>query len=338
MNPPAQKRITAAICLLILILTGCSGTGQTVRYSNAPTSTSTGKPIPTSIDATPGSSYVITKTTPEEATPAFSATPTLPKPTSTVTPIPSPTLMPTATRDWIWNAAGSATAPILLYHHVAENGGTSPYYVTMGVFQQHMDILKHNEYTPISMATLVDALVKGADLPLRPVIITFDDCNEDVYTNAFPILKKMGFTATMYIIFDRLGDKDSLTIDQTRELVNAGWEIGSHSNTHPDLRSVRTTLDAEIGGSRKELEKLLNTSVSSFAYPYGYTDDVVFKKVKAYGYTSGVGLGGLSQHNSNQQYYLSRIPVLSTMTMADFSKRLPWYDPDYLPDLPKTQG
>ena len=84
------------------------------------------------------------------------------------------------------------TAPILLYHHIAPPVDDNRYYVAPEVFKTQMEDLVASGYTAISMATLVKVMNDGGPLPDRPIVITFDDGNVDVYQNAFPVMKSLG--------------------------------------------------------------------------------------------------------------------------------------------------
>ena len=88
---------------------------------------------------------------------------------------------------------GQVVAPILLYHHIADVGNSNRYYVSVENFRLQMLTLKQEGYTSVTPAMLVEALVYGAELPPKPVVITFDDGNLDVYTSAFPSHARAGF-------------------------------------------------------------------------------------------------------------------------------------------------
>ena len=178
-----------------------------------------------------------------------------PEPSATLLPsatlIPADTAIPpppTAIVTWVWHDAGQATLPILLYHHIASDGGENRYYVNPENFRQQMHALRDWGYTSITPSYLAQVLIHGGELPERPVIITFDDGNEDVYINAFPILQEFGFVGTFYIVADKIGSYNLVDAEQLRELVSAGWEIGSHSSTHLDLTSDYSQMEYEGPG------------------------------------------------------------------------------------------
>jgi peptidoglycan/xylan/chitin deacetylase (PgdA/CDA1 family) len=249
---------------------------------------------------------------------------TSPTPSRTVTVIPGSTATMTPTATWATHPAKQVTAPILLYHHIAVKDDR--YYISPNVFQQQMEKLLSLGYTGITVPQLVEVLQHGGELPERPVVITFDDGDLDVYQNAFPIMQDLGFVGTFYIVGTRLNSDDFIGVEQLKEMTAAGWAIGCHSMTHLDLTLNHDALTYEAGACKNALEKEVGVPVSTFAYPFGNMDDFVAGKVSKYGYTSAVGLGTSSDHSWGTLYYLSRLEVQNTYDMAAFTKLLPWVE------------
>jgi peptidoglycan/xylan/chitin deacetylase (PgdA/CDA1 family) len=244
--------------------------------------------------------------------------------TPTVTLTLTPTLSPTPT--WAVQGPGKIACPILLYHHIgiSSSQAASTYYVLTEDFESQMKALRDWGYTSISVSQIVEAITRGAPLPDRPVVITFDDGNLDVFTNAFPIMQKYGFSGVMYIVVNFLYTDGYMGIDQIKGMAAAGWEVGSHSMTHADLRYDHDRLNFEIAQSRIDLQEALGVPVMSFAYPFGETDTVVSQQVKDYGYTSAVGLGSPWNQGLYNLYYLNRRPVPAGIDLGTFASYLPW--------------
>jgi peptidoglycan/xylan/chitin deacetylase (PgdA/CDA1 family) len=260
---------------------------------------------------------VITLTSP---TAAQSSTPTATS-TPSITSTPEPTVTPT----WAVNPPGSAVVPILLYHHISDAQPGNRYYVPVATFEQQMQWLHDHGYTAITVSQLVDVLLKGGPLPARPVAITFDDGNEDVYQNAYPILKRLGYPATSYIIVTWIGAPNVVTMDELKDLIAVGWEIGSHTMNHIDLTKDHSVLNYELVESRDRLEKDLGITVNTVAYPFGATDFEVTDKTASYGYLAGLGLGTSYNQGMSTLYYLSRMEIQSKYDMATFISMLPWH-------------
>ncbi len=293
-----KKLISTLLCIEIF-LTACSGA------SSATSSGSTGGQF------TPAVTMSDTPTSQPSETPL---------PTVTITPNPTPTVDVTAT--WAIHPAKQVTAPILLYHHIADKDDR--YYISPAVFRQQMESLKGMGYTGINMTKLVEVLLRGGELPERPVVITFDDGDLDVYQNAFPIMQELGLVGTIYIVGTRLNSNDFLSVDQMKEMISAGWDVGCHSMTHIDLTLNHDALTYEAGTCKGKLENTLTIPINTFAYPFGSMDEFVAQKVVKYGYMAAVGLGTSSEHTWNTLFYLNRLEVQNNYDMATFSALLPW--------------
>ena len=268
--------------------------------------------------------------------PSPSATRT-PLPTQTNTPPPPPTLTPTPTASstptpapsptWAAVPAGPVTVPVLLYHHISKIESASPYYLTPAVFEEQMRSLRAWGYTTIPVAAMVAVIKNGGTLPPRPVIITFDDGNVDVYNIAFPIMQKYGFTGTFYVISHAITGYPQVNPAMLKELIAAGWEIGSHGMTHADLKTAKNGALNEMRKSKQELEDALGVKITSFAYPYGSADRYIIQLAARAGYDSGAGLGPGFLHTPEDVYYFTRIIVENGTDLQAFASRLPWFGP-----------
>jgi len=252
------------------------------------------------------------------------AIPVMPTPTSNTQPTLAPAILPSPTPEWIWNSPGEVIAPILLYHHIAVRDPPSRYFLSPEVFEDQMKVLHRWGYTAIPLSLLVQALVDGAELPPRSVVITFDDGYRDVFTHAFPIMRRYGFRGVVYVIAGQVGTGKYMKAGELRELAEAGWEIGSHSWSHPNLRSQSANLPREIVESRLKLEELLHSPLETFAFPYGLTAQYITGLVIDAGYEAAVGLGTSSRHTEKTRYYLSRMEVRSEYDLKQFKALLPW--------------
>lgn len=211
---------------------------------------------------------------------------------------------------------------VLLYHNVSasEDGPENPYVMPLSRFRVQMAWLKENGFNCLTVSDMFDAMETGG-LPEKAAVITFDDGYPGVYTYAFPLMKEYGFPATEYLVAEKTGMPKNLTLEMIREMFEAGWEIGSHSMTHPDLAD-HDDLDTEICGSRELISDLTGIplqKISSFAYPYGSADEMVMNKVWKCGYQTGGGLGQIPVDPAQNRFYFSRHPVTSDMTTAQFA-------------------
>jgi peptidoglycan/xylan/chitin deacetylase (PgdA/CDA1 family) len=247
----------------------------------------------------------------------------IPIPTRQHTPSPKPTLPPSPTPTWMTLGPGEVEVPILLYHHVLPDPTSLLYSVEIQAFTDQMESLAELGYQSIRVSQLQEAIFHGAELPPKPIIITFDDGNTNNYEHAFPIMRSHGFSGTVYIVANRLGAKGYLSAPQLKEMLAAGWEIGSHSMTHADLTAIPSSqLRDEILGSRLRLETELEIPIHSFAYPYGSVNPQVAGKVSRYGYSTGMGLGKSTTHNTGSLFYLDRLEIRGTMSLEAFQSIL----------------
>jgi peptidoglycan/xylan/chitin deacetylase (PgdA/CDA1 family) len=304
---------------ITLPLAGClSGVNANVQTTDPPIS-STITPTFT-LTATPFQAITNTPIIiPPSYTPTFTYTPT-----STNTPLPTDTPVPTETPARVWTPPGHVTAPILLYHHVSDAGYGNRYYITVDDFRAQMEALRDWGYTTITPSDLVNVLINGGELPDRPVVITFDDGNVNIYENAFPIMHELGFVGAVYIVANRLQAKNYLHVEQLQAMANNGWEIGSHAMSHTDLTTDYSIARYEILQSRLTLEDATGEPINTFAYPYGKTDEFVTNRVSEYGYQAGMGLGSSYEHTLWTLFYLSRIEVQGDYGFSKFASLLPW--------------
>jgi peptidoglycan/xylan/chitin deacetylase (PgdA/CDA1 family) len=157
------------------------------------------------------------------------------------------------------------------------------------------------------------------------MVITFDDGFQDFYANAFPILSRYCFSATMFLPTAHIGETtrtfkgvECLTWRQVRELGAAGIEFGSHTVTHPKLKSLTLKdLQYEIQCSKDAIEQELDGAVSSFAYPYAFPEtDRAFtamlrSQLQEVGYENGVSTIIGTAGPADDQLFMKRLPVNS---------------------------
>ncbi len=203
----------------------------------------------------------------------------------------------------------------------------SRYNIEPQKFADQMKWLFENGYQTITVSQLASLIRQGGQIPLRPVIITFDDGNLDIFKNAYPIMREYGFVGTFYIVDNYINGSAMISTKQVVRLHDNGWEIGSHSFSHADLTNPGTDLAQEIAFSKSDMQAELGFPIESFAYPFGRITSEVVDKTVRYGYSSAVGLGSSYQHNRDSIYYLSRIEIENDYTMEQFISLLPWSGP-----------
>ena len=277
-----------------------------------------------SVDAAPEP----TKTLTPQPTPTKTATATQ---TPTITPTYTVTPTPTTTR--VHQGPDVVEVPILLYHRIAVSPINSQYYVPPDRFEEQMKLLHDWEYTIIPIELLIEAIKEGADLPPRPIILTFDDGDISVYETAFPIMQKYGLTGVVYIVGNYMNQPGYMSVDQIKELVAAGWEVGSHSMNHRDLRKLNQYAQGfEIVDSRKHLLRATGASVDTFAYPFGFMGSSGGEYVHVAGYSAAMGLGYTNDQGKSNLFWLQRRDIQGKYDIENFSLFLSWQgDPALMP-------
>jgi peptidoglycan/xylan/chitin deacetylase (PgdA/CDA1 family) len=214
--------------------------------------------------------------------------------------------------------------PVLNYHMVNDQTDNR---LAVGTqeFAAQMDYLAKQGYTSITPDELLKYLQKGAPLPERAVLITFDDGYRDNYTNAFPIMQKYGFTATIFLITDYI-DRDDWYMNwaEVQEMQQSGFVFGSHTLSHTPLTAVSVDeAEKQLRVSREVLEWRLAAPVTYIAYPTGAYNDAIKGMTERAGYHAAftVDFGRVSQRDD--AFALKRIPMFkSKMSLLNFYLRL----------------
>jgi peptidoglycan/xylan/chitin deacetylase (PgdA/CDA1 family) len=209
-----------------------------------------------------------------------------------------------------------------LYHQI-DDAQINRYYISPADFEAQIKAYHDWGYTTISMDLLIRAIREGAELPAKPIVITFDDGEKSTYANAFPIMQKYGMTGVSYLVRRYIGAEGFMTEDEIKILIANGWEIGDHSWNHLDLTQDHSLLDRELHQSKIQLEEMFGVKITSIAYPFGAVDEEVINYAALSGYLGGVQAAGpLYQHNKSLLYILHRLEVRAGMTLDEIAKMI----------------
>jgi peptidoglycan/xylan/chitin deacetylase (PgdA/CDA1 family) len=217
--------------------------------------------------------------------------------------------------------------PILAYHSVSDNlfGISDPFRQTNTsprAFARQMKWLSQGGYRTMGLDEMLAAIEAGADLSKR-VVITFDDGYRDFYTDAFPVMRQCGLNATVYLTTDRIRDMaarvegaDYLTWREVRELQTEGVHFGSHTVTHPDLRSLGPEqIEYELACSKERIEQNIGVAVRSFSYPFAFPEeDKDFTRflegvLENQEFENGVASIFGRARDKHNKFFLPRLPV-----------------------------
>lgn len=228
--------------------------------------------------------------------------------------------------------------PILMYHSISDvKENSHPYYhvnTSPAVFESHIKYLHDNNYSVINLHDLGKSFDTNSQN--KHVVITFDDGFLDFYISAYPILRKFGFTATVFlptafIQNNRTSFKDNpcMTWDEVRQLSAEGIIFGSHTVTHHQLTTLTNTdIDHELLFSKEIIQDKLGTTINTFSYPYKFPDenrrfkiilqDLLIKCGYKYGVSTRIGTSSIK----DDMYFMKRIPINSGDDIPLFRAKL----------------
>ena len=197
--------------------------------------------------------------------------------------------------------------PVLMYHRIAAPDGSS-LTVSPQTFERQMEFLKVHRYRVVSVENMFDTLRAGRSIREKTVAVTFDDGYLDNFQNAFPVLKKMGFPATIFMITNNIGKEGWLSEEDIKILDESGITVGSHTVNHaflPDLKSEDA--EYELKESKRMLERMLRHPVFTLSFPAGGFTEEVKAMAREAGYKGAVTTNwGRKAHDP---YSLRRVKI-----------------------------
>jgi peptidoglycan/xylan/chitin deacetylase (PgdA/CDA1 family) len=187
-------------------------------------------------------------------------------------------------------AARRAAVPILMYHVINAAPPGTPYpelWTPAPRFAAEMAVLRRAGFRAVTLEQVLRAWRTGAALPHRPLVVSFDDGYLSQYTKAFPVLRRLGWPGVLNLEVHNISPYD-MPAGFVRSLLRHGWEVDSHTVTHPDLTTVDPSrVRYELVVSRRELQRRFGSATAlQFCYPAGRYDAAVEAAVRAAGYTA----------------------------------------------------
>lgn len=194
-------------------------------------------------------------------------------------------------------------------------------YVAPALLKSQLDCLATRGWRWASLEDTVETARFGKRPPRDQFAITFDDGYESVFAHAVPALAERGMKATVYVVAGAIGGLNEwdykagdrqerlMSASQIREIADCGFEIGSHTLTHPHLTDLNeSALKRELVDSKHLLEDLIGREVDSFSYPYGDYDDRVLAATIVAGYKNAVSTK-LGAAGKSSVYEIPRVNV-----------------------------
>lgn len=187
---------------------------------------------------------------------------------------------------------GYQIVPVLLYDKVSgdKNKATT---VSQRAFEGQMQFARESGCRTVSLQAFADFLDFAGQPPDKAIVITFDTTERWVYDIAYPILKRNGFSAAVFVTTGRVGKPGQLDWQALSKMAADGFDIGVSGHTGRRLAGLKSKsgaketiaiIEDEILRSRQMVEKHLKISCRFFAYPYGARDDLLVALLRKHGY------------------------------------------------------
>ncbi|MCY8534113.1 polysaccharide deacetylase family protein [Bacillus vallismortis] len=219
------------------------------------------------------------------------------------------------TSTWI-KTEKPAKLPILMYHSISSGNSLR---VPKGEFEAHMKWLHDNGYQTVTPKEAYLMLTQDKKPSEKCVLITFDDGYTDNYEDAYPVLKKYGMKATIFMIGKSIGRKHHLTEDQMKEMAQNGVSIESHTIDHLELNGLSPEQQySEMADSKKLFDNMFHQETSMISYPVGRYNEETLKAAEETGYQMGVTTEPGAASRDQGMYALHRVRVSPGMSGASF--------------------
>jgi peptidoglycan/xylan/chitin deacetylase (PgdA/CDA1 family) len=224
--------------------------------------------------------------------------------------------------------------PMLMYHSVDDDSAAAC--VRPHRFEEQLAYLRRSGYESVDLDALHGYMTQSVALPRKPIVITFDDGYRDNLERAYPILKKYGMCATVFIVTNYLGHSNRWdTPNGIHQRPLLSWEevcavaddplISFHAHTCSHPRLTRIPLDEvreELAGSKQMIEDRLGRACHHFAYPYGDYDRVVRDAAEEAGFRTACSTRWGHNQPGDDLFSLFRIGVGNRDSLRDFKRIL----------------
>jgi peptidoglycan/xylan/chitin deacetylase (PgdA/CDA1 family) len=223
--------------------------------------------------------------------------------------------------------------PILCYHHIRDikmpGRADRGYEVTVAQFKSQMKALADSGYHTILPDELYDYLVYGATLPEKPVMISYDDTDEEQFSIAKPEMDKYGFKGVYFLMTISMNRPNYMSKEQIKQLADEGHAVVSHTWDHHRVdkykeqneieeRGIKKTVndwDQQLTKTKNDIEAITGKPVTDFAYPFGIWSKDGIPEIQKRGYRMAFQLS--TQRDSLQPLYTVRRMIVSPEWSAE---------------------
>jgi peptidoglycan/xylan/chitin deacetylase (PgdA/CDA1 family) len=217
---------------------------------------------------------------------------------------------------------GTATVPVLMYHVINPPPPGAPFpglYVPADEFAAQMQALKAAGWHAVTMDQLEAYWTRGVPLGSgKPIVLTFDNGYASQYTNALPVLRRLGWVGNENIQLSGLPpSQGGLTGAQVRGLIAAGWELDTQGISHADLIALDAAqLHYQVATARQILRRRYGVPINWFCYPSGHYNATVVGEVRAAGFVGSTTVIPGWASPTDDPYRLPRLRVLGGTSPA----------------------
>ncbi len=193
-------------------------------------------------------------------------------------------------------------------------------------FRKQLRWLRAQGFQALALDAVLAALCDGDEIPERALWLTFDDGHHSCHALAAPILAEFGWSASFFVITDRVGTAGYLDWTQCRELAEAGFAIQSHGTAHAKLTEVAPEDAArEIAVSKHEIEQHIGRPVLAYAYRGGHYNASVQAQVRAAGYRCALSCRAGPNDQRSDPYALRRYAIKEADGLLSLQRKLGGY-------------
>jgi peptidoglycan/xylan/chitin deacetylase (PgdA/CDA1 family) len=207
-----------------------------------------------------------------------------------------------------------------MYHVINPPPAGAPFpglYVPVEEFAEQVQALAHAGFHAVTLDQLWANWKEGAPLPAgKPIVLTFDNGYQSQYSNALPVLRRLGWEGVENLQLTGLPpSQGGLSHEQVHGLVAAGWELDTQGFSHADLITLDPSeLHYQVAVARTEVQRLYHVPVNWFCYPSGHYNAAVVAAVQAAGYRGSTTVVPGWAQPGEDSYRLPRLRVLGGTT------------------------
>ncbi len=201
-----------------------------------------------------------------------------------------------------------------IYHKFGEESKYPSTSISTELFEEHLEYLKQNNYTVLTLGKALERLHSANDLPENTAVLTMDDGYKSIKTNALPLLEEYGYKATIFVATSHVGGNNYLSWEELQALQEKGFEIGNHSHSHahfvnyaPDR--ITKVFEQDLKKSQRLFRENLNKTAELYAYPFGEYCPGMQNILQKHGYRAAAAQRSGVMHKKSDQFALPRFPM-----------------------------